>query len=832
MRSRKLTDTNHSVDFKDPVESAVVRGRFFNDLMTDWQAHVSADGVGNFNTINEYTAGSGVTIDGVLLKDGAITVTSPILLSADVAITALGANQAAAYNLTEELNIITGGLAGTGVELPIAAVGLEIKIVNLTASTKFVYANAASADIIDDLAASTDYVVIQPEDVVTFFCYDATGVGTWQSDFESVDSYNALSVNNALTTGASLNIVDSGVYTGTGVLTLTAAGATSGTLANITGVGLTTGIGLSITTDALTTGDMLYLDNGGGTMTGDGKYINCNDDNVSVFSVATGGLTTYTLGAAANVVVDGSTVHTGTDPLVDIGLVVGTTVTVNAVDVALSHDTGMTGGGEIVKAFNATLTGLAANADGSVAHGVYVQTAPVATERADYSGLTVDVAGVRDTADTDAGLTIGFTGTAATAEQFGTRVAAQTNTHTSGTWFGHHVNHTTDLVAGTATGLNIFMWADDYANSKRLIYADKVTDGTFTADVASSGNAVTFRVDSTNTSSTDFDLSTTGNVMSVGLSHTSTTTNAKTDTDILSARVMYLDIDGMATNANDEVAVSSAAILVDYTISEAAGTIVVAPTDIISIEHNVTDGGGTFSYSTGNYNFFNVVAADTGTIVYDATVYMSGYNVDFSTLAVTDADLNLYGINLTMPSTISTANVAHINSDSSIVINMPVPTAGAGVSSADRLVWLPHGRKGIDGLIVTELYLDFDGLNSGGGAGDIVGNQGGTVNCHLGQITAAVHGTVVEMRIECLETPAGGSTDMDFSTSTDATGAEDTDVTALAAYSQLLDGGAWTAGDVQIALAMPAADSYLYLSAGVGDATYTAGKFLITFYGT
>ena len=37
--------------------------------------------------------------------------------------------------------------------------------------------------------------------------------------------------------------------------------------------------GISVTMDAITTGDMLYLDNGGATMTGDGKFINCNDDD-------------------------------------------------------------------------------------------------------------------------------------------------------------------------------------------------------------------------------------------------------------------------------------------------------------------------------------------------------------------------------------------------------------------------------------------------------------------------------------------------------------------------------------------------------------------------
>jgi hypothetical protein len=62
---------------------------------------------------------------------------------------------------------------------------------------------------------------------------------------------------------------------------------------DVTMVGLTTtGFGIKVTMDAITTGDMLYLDNGGGTLTGDGKFINCNDDNVSLFAVAADGNTT------------------------------------------------------------------------------------------------------------------------------------------------------------------------------------------------------------------------------------------------------------------------------------------------------------------------------------------------------------------------------------------------------------------------------------------------------------------------------------------------------------------------------------------------------------
>jgi len=218
------------------------------------------------DTINEGTTGSGVTIDGVLLKDGTITTTAPIIRSLDPAVTAAGTTQATAvFTLTEEINIITAGAANTGVQLPVAVVGLSITVYNDTASVKKIYANDSTSQTIDDLGA-TAAVVMQPEDVVTFYCYT---IIKWQSDFETIDTYNALSVNNALATGSSLAVTDTGIFTGTAGI-------------------------VKITADAITTGDMLNLDAGGGGMTGDGKFINCNDDDVDYFAVSAHGATTIT----------------------------------------------------------------------------------------------------------------------------------------------------------------------------------------------------------------------------------------------------------------------------------------------------------------------------------------------------------------------------------------------------------------------------------------------------------------------------------------------------------------------------------------------------------
>ena len=105
-----------------------------------------------------------------------------------------------------------------------------------------------------------------------------------------------INANAATHDGEILELINAGDATSTGTgLSITMPDITTGAAKGIDVVmvgATTTAKGISVTMDAITTGDMLYLDNGGGTMTGDGKFINCNDDDTSVFSVASGGLTT------------------------------------------------------------------------------------------------------------------------------------------------------------------------------------------------------------------------------------------------------------------------------------------------------------------------------------------------------------------------------------------------------------------------------------------------------------------------------------------------------------------------------------------------------------
>lgn len=130
----------------------------------------------------------------------------------------------------------------------------------------------------------------------------------------------------------------------------------------------------------------------------------------------------------------------------------------------------------------------------------------------------------------------------------------------------------------------------------------------------------------------------------------------------------------------------------------------------------------------------------------------------------------------------------------------------------------------------TQILIDLTGLNEGGGAGDIIGDDG-QANAHFGQITAALNGTIVAGRMTCLEVPAGGTADIDVHSATEGTGSEDAAISGLT-NTELLNAGTWTAGAVK-ALAPPAANEYLYLvGQGTGDTAYTGGIFLIEFFGT
>lgn len=133
-------------------------------------------------------------------------------------------------------------------------------------------------------------------------------------------------------------------------------------------------------------------------------------------------------------------------------------------------------------------------------------------------------------------------------------------------------------------------------------------------------------------------------------------------------------------------------------------------------------------------------------------------------------------------------------------------------------------------FIKTMIYIDLTGAKSSTTDLDIIGNSGAS---YIGRVTAAVNGSIVAGTMTCLEVPTTGADDVDLYAATEATGAYDGGVAALAETALVTAGEAWALGVTKAFSGLPAADKYLYLTGGeAGTAgTYDAGKFLITLYG-
>jgi|TARA_S200002703_G_scaffold116444_1_gene101958 hypothetical protein len=172
------------------------------------------------------------------------------------------------------------------------------------------------------------------------------------------------------------------------------------------------------------------------------------------------------------------------------------------------------------------------------------------------------------------------------------------------------------------------------------------------------------------------------------------------------------------------------------------------------------------------------------------------------------------------------------------------------VTSGDKMATEATGSAGIEGtaavyvtqvtrlksdvttnvnIVKTTIMIDLTGLKDGGTAGDIIGKDGSGV-AFIGRVTTANQGSVFGVTMTCVETPAGGSTDIDLFSATEGTGVNDTAIGDLT-ETQIINAGAASAGTM-VAGGDIAANQYLYLvSQGTGDATYTAGRFLIEITG-
>lgn len=193
----------------------------------------------------------------------------------------------------------------------------------------------------------------------------------------------------------------------------------------------------------------------------------------------------------------------------------------------------------------------------------------------------------------------------------------------------------------------------------------------------------------------------------------------------------------------------------------------------------------------------------------------------FTALSATASEINTAldgntatAAEITQAADISTQNVK--------IVPSSVITASA---AAVKQSVIQHGD-----IIETTLWIDLTGLKSVATAGDIIGDTGVS---YIAQITAAVNGTIFAGEMGCSEVPTTGDDDIDLYSATEATGAYDGAIGDLTETALVDAGGAHAIGTVKPLTALPAANAYLYLTAGAGDTagTYDAGQIYIKLLG-
>lgn len=233
-------------------------------------------------------------------------------------------------------------------------------------------------------------------------------------------------------------------------------------------------------------------------------------------------------------------------------------------------------------------------------------------------------------------------------------------------------------------------------------------------------------------------------------------------------------------------------------------------------ELNTLDG---VTATTAELNYLDITSLGTGApskaVVLDANSDWSApANSVIKYFQLKDAD-----------DTLLSTTMEYINKNCDTLLQQLTPAAG--FSGAGTIV--KSGVRQTGTMKKTEILLDLTDAKSGDADLDIIGNSGVS---HLGQITAALNGTILMGKVTCLEVPVGGAVDIDLYAATEATGAYDALVTALAETALVTAGGNWTLGLEKIMTGLPAANQYLYLTSGTATAgTYSAGKYLIEFWG-
>ena len=135
-----------------------------------------------------------------------------------------------------------------------------------------------------------------------------------------------------------------------------------------------------------------------------------------------------------------------------------------------------------------------------------------------------------------------------------------------------------------------------------------------------------------------------------------------------------------------------------------------------------------------------------------------------------------------------------------------------------------------NGVIITRIKIDLQGLTCGGSADDVIGLAAATPPAYIGRNVVATNGIIFKVEMACIEVPAGGNADVNFVTGSAATDVYDAAVTGA---SVKLNSGTLAAGTtIQSLVPAITANHYYYLTCGASTAAaYTAGQLIITTYG-
>jgi len=190
---------------------------------------------------------------------------------------------------------VTGGAATTGVILQITNSGSGNDISGTSATWGVTSAGVGTLTGIilgdDETLAFGDSTDCTLDWDSTANVLDISATTNFESDVTMAASANLL------LTGAggdsTFTITAGDMLMSDGSLTITDADD-AGTLVITNATVESGGNMVTLTADAITTEAILYIDNGGGTLTGAGAYIDCNDDGTSDFKVGPDGATTIT----------------------------------------------------------------------------------------------------------------------------------------------------------------------------------------------------------------------------------------------------------------------------------------------------------------------------------------------------------------------------------------------------------------------------------------------------------------------------------------------------------------------------------------------------------